>query len=1412
MSSTPYAVTDPARLAALAGHDILDTLPEQGFDDVVRLATRLCATPVALVSLVAADRQWFKARIGFPHCETDLDSSVCKFALVEPDLLVIPDLTADPRTMANPLVTGEPHIRFYAGAPLRTLEGQVLGSLCVIDTVPRPGGLTPEQADDLRALGRQVANLLEMRRAVEGRDQVLERQRTELRQARRIEVLAKASQALLTATDPAAVLDPILSASAGTLGFDRSYIYDIWQDGRHLRLTHSLNASAEVQAFLHRMPYGAPLCGIVAEQGRPLMLTDVQNSEEPAYQTARGIGLNAYAGFPITSRGSLHGVISFASTEVPSFDADALYFFETLARLMSAVYERLDGEKAQRESEVRYRTLFENIDAGFCICEVRFDGDGRAIDHRVLSANPAFAKHTGLTDAVGHWATEIAPGIEQHWHDAYGQVAKTKLPMRFEGEAVPLGRWYDAHLFPAGDDRVAMLIADITERRQAQDALRESAALARENVERVQLALAAGAIIGTWHWDLPSDRFTVDEGFARSFGLDPALGRTGIPLAQIVATVHPEDQAGLAAAIDEVIARGGAYAHQYRVRRADGRYYWIEANGRVDLAPDGTGLTFPGVLIDIEQRRMEAMLIELSERLRKLDSPQAMALAAAETVGHALSLSRAAYGDVDEPGEHIVIARDWLAAGQRSAAGSHTFADYGTFSEALRRGEDVVVANVAEDPLTAGQVDSFRSLDIGSLANLPLMEGGHLKVVFCLHRDRVQAWSAGELAFARRVMDRTEVEIARRSVSGQLRESETRYRTLFESIDVGFCIVEMKFDEAERAVDYRIVEANPAFERQTGAKVAGLWVSEFAPDLERHWFDTYGHVALTGEPAHFENKADVFGRWFDVRALRIGDPADNRVAIFFNDINDRKGMEEALRQLNDTLEQQVHQRTQERDRLWSNTQDIQVIIDGKGIFQAVNPAFTAILGWTSEDAVGRPLFEFVIPDDEGVTDRALQHARVQSLPVVENRYRHKDGGFRWISWVAAPDGDLIYASGRHITAEKEQAEALHNTEEALRQSQKMEAVGQLTGGLAHDFNNLLAGISGSLELMQKRIDQGRFTDVDRYMTVAQGAAKQAAALTHRLLAFSRRQTLDPKPTNVNRLIAGMEELVRRTVGPAIHMEVVGAAGIWPALIDPGQLENALLNLCINARDAMPDGGRITIETANKWLDENGARQHDMAPGQYLSVCVTDTGTGMSPSLIAKVFEPFFTTKPLGQGTGLGLSMVYGFAKQSGGQVRIYSEVGEGSTICLYLPRHYGETDEEGLAQMLDEASRAEQGETVLIVDDEPSVRMLVTEVLEDLGYTAIEAGDSAAGLKVLQSDVRIDLLVTDVGLPGGMNGRQMADAARERRPDLRVLFITGYAENSVITNGHLDHSMQVLTKPFAMDTLASRIKDLITSR
>ena len=394
---------------------------------------------------------------------------------------------------------------------------------------------------------------------------------------------------------------------------------------------------------------------------------------------------------------------------------------------------------------------------------------------------------------------------------------------------------------------------------------------------------------------------------------------------------------------------------------------------------------------------------------------------------------------------------------------------------------------------------------------------------------------------------------------------------------------------------------------------------------------------------------------------------------------------------------------------------------------------------------------------------------------------------------------------------QQRTQELMAVEEALRQSQKMEAVGQLTGGLAHDFNNLLTGITGSLELLQTRIVQGRVKEVDRYVNAAQGAARRAAALTHRLLAFARRQTLAPKPTDVNRLVRGMEELIQRTVGPQIILEpLVGMAGLWPVLVDPGQLENALLNLCINARDAMPNGGKITIETGNSWIDGHAASARDLTAGQYVSLSVSDTGTGMSPEVIAKAFDPFFTTKPIGQGTGLGLSMIYGFAKQSGGQVRIYSEMGQGTMVCIYLPRHMGEVETAEPDGDSVDVPRADGAQTVLVVDDDPTVRMLVTEVLEDLGYRTIEACDGPAGLKILQAGERIDLLVTDVGLPGGMNGRQVADAARVARPNLRVLFITGFAENAVVSHGHLDAGMHVLTKPFAMDTLASRIRDVIS--
>lgn len=390
------------------------------------------------------------------------------------------------------------------------------------------------------------------------------------------------------------------------------------------------------------------------------------------------------------------------------------------------------------------------------------------------------------------------------------------------------------------------------------------------------------------------------------------------------------------------------------------------------------------------------------------------------------------------------------------------------------------------------------------------------------------------------------------------------------------------------------------------------------------------------------------------------------------------------------------------------------------------------------------------------------------------------------------------------TAELEAAHA------ALRQAQKMEAVGQLTGGIAHDFNNLLTGVIGSLDMMQRQIAKGDTGKIERYANTAMTSANRAAALTHRLLAFARRQPLDPKPVSANRLVTGMEELLRRTIGESIRLEIVTAGGLWQTLCDPHQLESAILNLAINARDAMPGGGVLTIETCNAHLDNAyAAQQRDVEPGQYVCICVTDTGSGMSKDTIEKAFEPFFTTKPIGQGTGLGLSMIYGFARQSEGYARIYSEVGQGTTAKLYLPRYYGEAD-GGVEELgeLTEAHRSGSGEVVLVVEDEAAVRELVVDVLQELGYRAIQASDGPSGLKLLQSAMRLDLLVTDIGLPG-LNGRQVADAARQTRPDLKVLFMTGYAENATIANGFLEPGMEMITKPFAIDALVTRVRDII---
>lgn len=524
--------------------------------------------------------------------------------------------------------------------------------------------------------------------------------------------------------------------------------------------------------------------------------------------------------------------------------------------------------------------------------------------------------------------------------------------------------------------------------------------------------------------------------------------------------------------------------------------------------------------------------------------------------------------------------------------------------------------------------------------------------------------------------------------------------------------------------------------------------------------------------------------------------------------------EARLRELNETLETQVEARSAERDRLWNLSQDMLARADYSGMMSAVSPAWSHVLGWTERELLTRGYATFMHPDDEPPTLEAIGRMAQTGQPTrFENRISTSDGGWKPIEWTVAPerDGVNFIAVGRDLSHVKAREAELEQAQEALRQSQKMEAVGQLTGGLAHDFNNLLAGISGSLDLMQTRIEQGRLGELDRYLTGAQGAAKRAAALTHRLLAFSRRQTLDPKPTDVDRLVAGMEDMVRRTVGPQTSVRFAGTEGLWSTLVDPNQLENVLLNLCINARDAMPDGGLISIETSNRTIDRHAGSLRDMPVGDYVSLAVSDTGVGMTPEVVARAFEPFFTTKPIGLGTGLGLSMIHGFVNQSGGRVRIHSTLGKGTTVTIFLPRHAMVEPAPAECEADTAVLQAKGGETVLVIDDEALVRMLIVDALEDLGYRTLEAGDGPEGLKVLRSDERIDLLITDVGLPNGMNGRQVADAARELRPGLKVLFVTGYAETSVLSHGTLDPGMEVVTKPFDINALAKRIQDFVDS-
>jgi PAS domain S-box-containing protein len=1027
------------------------------------------------------------------------------------------------------------------------------------------------------------------------------------------------------------------------------------------------------------------------------------------------------------------------------------------AGVIAIVVETTEKVLAQRwlnAEQERLRAMFEQAPGFIAIMA--------GPEHRIEFANPEYLDLVGNRPIVGKTVAESLPdAVEQGFHKVLDRVFTTGEPFRGVGvkyamqvgpDAPVVERFIDFVYQPLRDrdGQVTGIFCDgidVTENKRTEIALRESEARNRQILDS---AIDYG-IVAT---DLDGRVTRWNEGANQILGWTEAdmLGRT------LDDFFTPEDRSDGRPEVErrQAIEHGSARDERWHLRRS-GERFW--ANGEMTPLRDeaGQAIGFVKVLRDqTAEHRAREDLRAAEQQSRRAQEAGGVGLfsidIATDTIAVTPQFCRI-FG-IEPCGivpssdiERLIHPDDTMLISdnsRRSTATAELDVEY-----RIRR------ADTGEERLIARKAEYERDA-----AGKPIRLVGA-------------------------VQDATE----RRKVQSALEKSEAGFSALAQSMPN-----QVWTARSDGYLDWFNAQVYTFSGATTGKLDGAAWTRIVHPDDLDVSAARWEASLASGETYETEFRlrgADDQYRWYLARAVPLRD-ARGAITSWVGtntDIHAQKMAEVA--------------NARDRDRLWTMSQDLMMVCDFDGRITAVNPSASRLLGWSEEEMIGAALGDFIHADDVENTGREVAKLAAGATTLAfENRYRGKDGDYRLLDWTAVPDAGRIHAVGRDITEQRA-------IEDALRQSQKMEAVGQLTGGIAHDFNNLLQGITGSLDLLKHRLAQGRTDQLERFLTGAISSANRAAALTHRLLAFSRRQPLDPRPVRGNPLIASMEDMLRRTLGENVELEMVLAGGLWLTRCDPNQLESAILNLAINARDAMPDGGKLVIETCNTHLDSGyAARQRDVTPGQYICVCVTDTGIGMSADTMAKAFEPFFTTKPIGQGTGLGLSMIYGFARQSEGYARIYSELGKGTTMKLYLPRYRGPEDPEESLPALTESHAHDSGETVLVVEDEPVVRSLIVDVLGELGYRAIEAADGPKGLEILQSKRRIDLLITDIGLPG-LNGRQVADGGRTSRPDLKVLFMTGYAENAALASGFLEPGMAMITKPFAMEALATRIRQII---
>ncbi len=861
------------------------------------------------------------------------------------------------------------------------------------------------------------------------------------------------------------------------------------------------------------------------------------------------------------------------------------------------------------------------------------------------------------------------------------------------------------------------------------------------------------------------------------------------------------------------------------------------------------------------------MIGDLESRIREIQDPDELAFAAAEILGRHFDISRAGYGTIDIANETISIERDWNAPGVSSLAGTLHFRDYGSYIEDLKRGETVVFDDAELDPRTSATASALKAISAQSVVNMPVTEKGGFVALLYLNNASPRRWQQEDLALISEVAHRTRTAVERLRAEQGIMDSEARLRFLYS---LGGEIAVATDAEAIMSITTRMLGEHLGVSicayadmepDQDHFTIRGDWSAAGSPSITGYYsLADFGRLAVTklgsGHPLIVnDNRAELAPEeaktFIDIGiAATICVPLVKQgrltALMAIHDKRPRAWTERELSLLTEVTERSwAHiERVRSEQAARASDERLRLATDAASIGTWDFNPVTGQLRWddkckalfglpTAAEVTYDTFLDGLHPDDRIRADQAVKDALTRangsSRFSIEYRTVAPNGTERWVT--AAGDtvfeGDIavrFIGVVIDITARKKAEEALQQlnatleqrvleevaertkVEENLRQIQKMEAVGQLTGGIAHDFNNMLAVIMGGLNLVQRKLIKGDH-DVQQYLEGAIDGAKRAAELTKRLLAFSRQQPLAPKQVSINRLVGGMSELLSRTLGETIQVETVLGAGLWRVEVDPAQLESALLNLSVNARDAMASGGKLTIETSNAHIDRTYARDYGMSEGQYVLVAVTDTGVGMASDIVGKAFDPFFTTKGVGKGTGLGLSQVYGFVRQSGGHVKIYSEIGVGTTVKVYIPRTYVDKVEE-TEPAQPTVYTAAPDETVMVVEDDDRVRSMAIEALRELGYSVLEMRGPQQALDAIQRGAQPSLLFTDVVMPD-MSGSELVKKVKQLRPELKVLYTTGYTRNAIVHNGTLDFGTELLTKPYTIGELAAKIRAIL---